>query len=146
MSEKFNQACALIGTIDPEYITASTNTSDIVDASLYDSVVFLFMTGNVCSCSGKMVFTIYEGTATATVSTTLDKTTWSASATGDQNNQYLFEVDTAVMGTNMRYLKGTLVYSGGTGAKVSCAVLGFKPRFHPASDGDLSTVSIINAT
>lgn len=147
MSEKSNQAMGVIGTIDPTHnVAGATLTSDVVDASLYDSIVFLFMAGNVSSSSGKLVLTVYEGTATATVTTTLDKTTWTGSSTGDNNFQYLLEVDTAIMGTTMRYLKGRLVYSGGTGADVSCAVLGFKPRFHPASDGDLASVTIVNLT
>jgi len=137
------QDFAIVGTIDPASMSAGTVTTDIVDASLYDKVVFIFQCGTVSSCTGKIVFTIYEGTVTGTVSTSLDTLTWNASSSADEDRQWLIEVPGEALGTNYRYLKGRAVYSGGTGAGISALVLGMKPRFHPGYDGDLATVETI---
>ena len=144
MGEYATQKFAILGALDPQHGDAGTYNTDIVNAGLYDSVVFLWQTGAVSSCSGKIVFTIYEGTKSTVASTSVDKITWLQSSTGDQNLQYILEVPVSVLNRPTNYfLKGRAVYSGGTGWNVSCAVLGFGARFHPASDNDAASVDSI---
>ena len=147
MSERASQMCAVIGTIDPQLATSKAFTSDVMDASLYDSILFIVQTGTVSSCSGKLKLQVYEGTATATVTTSVGATTWTATATGDNNIQFLYDLDCAdLSGPNYRYVKGKLTVSGNSGAYISMVALGFKPRFHPASDGDLASVQVIKVS
>ena len=144
MSEYASQKFAVIGALDPQFSSGSTVDTDIVNAALYDSVVFLWQTGSVSSCSGKIVFTVYEGTKSTVASTSVDKVTWLQSSTGDQNLQYILEVPIDVMNQPAyKYLKGRAVFSAGSGTYLSCAVLGFGARFHPASDNDAASVDSI---
>ena len=146
MSERASQMCALVATIDPVKTTAgTTSTCDVIDASLYDSVLFIVSVGAVSSCSGGVTFKLYEGTATGTVTTLVGSTAWTAANTSSQNVQLIWDHDCERMtGPNHRYLKATLApFTGNTGTYYSMVALGFKPRFHPASDGDLASIVTI---
>lgn len=138
----------VVSCIDSQNLTAAGSvTGDVIDASLYDSILFVASVGNVSSCSGDVTLTIYEGTASATVTTSVGTTVHANTSTGDQNVQLVFDLDCAdLTGPNYRYVKPRLTYAGGTGAQVSLVALGMKPRFHPASDGDLATVQIKTST
>lgn len=148
MSERASEMAGLVSCIDAQKIAAAGSvTGDVIDASLYDSILFITSIGTVSSCSGDVTFTLYEGTATATVTTTVGTVAHTSSSTGDQNTQLIFDLDCEdLTGPNYRYVKPRLTYAGGTGAWVSMVALGFKPRFHPASDGDLASVTIKTST
>lgn len=148
MAERASEKAAVIGTIDPYRIPAAGSvTGDVIDAKLFDHVMFIAMVGNVSSCSGDITFKLYEGTkSTATKVTTLVASSkHSGTSTGDNDYQWVFDYPTSYMGSN-RYLKPVITYAGGTGADVACVALGFHPRYHPASDNDLSTVTVKNCT
>ena len=148
MSERASETIAVIGTIDPQKITAAGSvTGDVIDAKLFSHVMFVAMVGDVSSCSGDVTFKLYEGaSATATkVTTTVKTSKHSGTSTGDNNYQWVFDYNTSNMGSN-RYLKPVMTYAGGTGVYVGMAALGFKPRYHPASDNDLSSVTVVNCT
>ena len=148
MSERASQMAGVVSCIDAQLMSAAGSvTGDVIDASLYDSILFVASIGNVSSCSGDVTLTIYEGTATATVTTTVGTTAHNSTSTGDNNVQLIFDLDCDnLTGPNYRYVKPRLTYAGGTGAQVSMVALGMKPRFHPASDGDLATVTIKTST
>lgn len=146
MSERASQMAALVGTIDPPASsTMTTSTTDVIDASLYDSVLFIAMIGHVSSSGAKAILNVYEGTATGTVTTKVGSQSWTASDTG-VTGQIVFDLDCEdLSGPNHRYVKGTLVTSVHK-QTYAVAALGMKPRFHPASDGDLATVTIKTST
>ena len=147
MSERASEMCGLIATIDPVNSSGKTHTSDVIDASLYDSILFILSTGAISSSSGKVVLTVYEGTSTGAVTTSVGATTWSQTSTGDQNWQFLFDLDCAdLTGPNYRYVKATVTTSGSTGTLMSLVGLGFKPRWHPASDNDLASIEAIKTS
>ena len=147
MSERASEMCALVATIDPQKCTVKTYTSDVIDASLYDSILFILSTGAISSCSGKVALKVYEGTATATVTTLVGSTSRTASTTSDNNWQLLFDLDCEdLTGPNYRYVKATATVSGNTSFYLGLNALGFKPRFHPASDGDLASVKVIKTS
>lgn len=144
MSENASEKVAVLGYITPNYGTARTITSSIVDASMYESVLFIFQSGTVSSCSGKIICTVYEGTKTTAVTTSLGKMTWTATNTGQGNKFWVFDVpNDKHTGPTYRYLKGRMVYSAGTGAGLSAVALGFKPRYGPAADNDIANVDEI---
>jgi hypothetical protein len=147
MSERASQMAGLVATIDPNNSTGETQTSDVIDASLYDSVLFILSVGAVSSSSGKIVLKVYEGTATGTVSTSVGATTWTQGNTSSGNVQLIYDLDMQnLTGPNYRYVKATCTVSGSTGFFYSLVGLGFKPRFHPASQGDLSSVLAIKTS
>ena len=145
MSERAYEMAAVVAAIDPQEITTAAGvlTGDVIDASLYDSVLFVAQVGAVSSCSGGITLKVYEGTATATVTTLVGSTSWTAANTSSGNMQLLFDLDMAdLTGPNYRYVKATLTsFAANTGTFASMVGLGSKPRFHPASDGDLASVA-----
>jgi len=144
MSERASQMAGLVATIDPVKSSGKTWTSDVIDASLYDSVLFILSIGAVSSCSGVVTLKVYEGTATGTVTTLIGSTAFTAANTSSQNVQLIWDHDCERMsGPNYRYVKATVTNASNSGALISLVGLGFKPRFHPASDGDLASVQVI---
>lgn len=150
MSERASEMVSLVAAIDPQVITTGGGvlTSDVIDASLYDSVLFILNVGAVSSCSGGATLKVYEGTATGTVTTLIGSTAFTAANTSCGNVQIAFDMDCEDMtGPNYRYLKATVTsFAGNTGTYVSLVGLGFKPRFHPASDGDLASLLTIKTS
>lgn len=140
MSERANEMAAVVGTLDPTTGVASgTFTFDEIDASKFDSVLFIIQTGGVSS-SGSAVATIIglEGSSTGAVTTSINSVTHEL----ESDAQYLYEIDTAdLSGPNYRYVSAK--FKADANASYSGVALGFKPRFHPASDNDLASVQVI---
>ena len=149
MSERLAQRVALVACNDPDSIDpSSTTTSDVIDASLYDSLMFVLSLGVVTS-SGVITLTVYKGTSSTAASITSSVTSVKLGILGvgltDQDKQAIIDVDVSNEG-NYRYYKGTVVANGETttsGSFASLHVFGSKTRFHPASDNDLSSVKSI---
>ena len=150
MSERASEMAALVAAIDPKSITTAGGvlTGDVIDASLYDSILFIANIGAVSSCSGGLTLKVYEGTATATVTTLVGSVAWTALNTSSGNVQIMFDLDCAdLTGPNYRYIKATLTsFAANTGTFVSMVGLGFKPRFHPGSDSDLASLITIKTS
>ena len=145
MSERASEMAALLGTIDIQAAASTAKSSDVIDVSEYDSVLFLVEIGTNCCSSGKLTIQVFEGTSTGTVTNAVTTVTH-AKATGGENQQYLVDLDCAdLSGPNYRYVKAK-VTSTGKQMGFYLAALGFKPRYHPASDGDLASVKSITQT
>ena len=133
MSERMAQRVALLACIDPkEGAGGVTSTSDVIDASLYDSLMFVMAIGAVTS-SGAVTLTVYKGTAAAATSITSSVT--SAVLTfADDNKQVIVDVDCSKEGA-YRYYKGTIVENAehlsgtGTGVCVMVFVWNIKQKF-----------------
>ena len=148
MSERLAQRVAVVGMIDPMGVLASsTTTCDIIDAKLYDSLMFVLALGDISS-SGQVTMTVYKGASataakiTSTV-TTADTLSVSTGAT-DADKQQIIDVDVSKEGK--RYYKARVVANAQTTTGACFAamvVLGSKTRFHPASDNDLASVDQI---
>lgn len=142
MSERASEMAAVVGTVDPTTAMSSgTVSTDIIDMSKFDSVLFVVQTGYV-SCSGtaasKTTFTANKGTSTGTVATSVGTSTISL----ESDHLLLYEVDAADLGgANYRYIQGKVKFDDK--AAHSVVALGFKPRYHPASDSDLAEVESI---
>lgn len=141
MSERASEMAAILATIDPTTAAAtSTGTNfNVIDASAYDSILFIVQSGAAC-CSGAATLTVYNGTATATVTTKIGSTT----ANLQSDKQLVFDLDCEDLdGPNYRYVKGTFKTPSTGVMGYSGIALGFKPRYHPASDDDLASVVAI---
>jgi hypothetical protein len=144
MSERASEYCALLGTIDPIGAAAGALvSSDAVDVSLYDSILFLAIMGTVCSSGNVFTMSIYEGTVSGTVTTAIDTVTRTTS-TADDNFQLMFDLDTSHLSSPAhKWVKMTLGHATGKSWESAGVILGFKPRYHPASDNDLDSLYTI---
>lgn len=149
MAERLAQKVALIAQIDPQGITASsTTTCDVIDASLYDSLMFVMQLGKMTS-SGKVTLTVYKGTSSTVGSITSSVTSVTLGCTGaaaafDADKQAIVDVDVATEGK--QYYKARIVANGNTTtgtAYYSLSVFADSTRFHPATDNDLASVKSI---
>ena len=149
MSERASQMVSLVSSIhsnSSNLLRTTVIDGDVIDASLYDSVLFIMQVGYICSNSGKVVLTVYEGTASGTVSTSVDSVTVTQTTAQTLDKEYIMDVDCQYLtGPNYRYLKPRITTSGKASAPTMVA-LGFKPRFHPASAGDLASCTITVST
>ena len=146
MGERLAQQVALVAQIDPQGITASsTTTCDVIDASLYDSLMFVLSMGAFTS-SGKVTMTVYKGTVSAVGSITSSVATAILTCTGasDANEQYIVDVDVSNEGD--QYYKARIVATGNAAsgsAYYSMSVFADSTRFGPATDNDLASVKTI---
>ena len=114
----------------------------MIDASLYDSLMFVMSVGAITS-SGSITLTVYKGTAAAAASITSSVASAAVTGTGD-NTQKIIDVDCSAEG-NFRYYKGTMVANAQTttgGCYASLVVFGNSTRFGPATDNDLSSAAV----
>jgi hypothetical protein len=143
MSERASEMCALLGTIDPHGAAAGALlTSDEVDISLYDSVLFIALAGLVCCSANVLTMTVYEGTTGAVTNSvdTVARTTTGA----DDDFQLMFDFDTSHLASpTYTHMKMTLGLTTGLVAELCGVILGFKPRYHPGSDNDLASLYTI---
>ena len=143
MSERLAQKVALLATIDPAEGTASaTTTSDVIDAKLYDSLMFVYALGATITSSSKYTLTVYKGSV-ATAASITSSVTSITMGPGDDAKQKIIDVD--VSHEAARYYKGTVVQNDATTTSGihSLMVFGSSTRYHPATDNDLSSVSSI---
>lgn len=139
-SERF----AVVGTIDPDAHTAATYTSDLVNMKNFDSLAAIIM-GGTFTTDGAIAAALYEATTSsgAGAQAITGKAITGLDTTGDADEQAIInlradEMDTAD-GYDWVYLSMTI-----TGTVDAAAVLlGFDPRYGPASDNDLSSVEEI---
>lgn len=143
MSERASEYCALLGTIDPMGAADDALlTSDEVDVSGFDSILFIALAGTVCSSGNVLTMTIYEGT-TGACTNSVDTVTRTCS-TADDNFQLMFDFDTShIASPTYDTMKMTLGVTSGKKAELAGVILGFKPRYHPASDNDLASLYTI---
>ena len=144
MSERLAQRVALLATIDPaDGLASATTTSDVIDAKLYDSLMFVYAMGATITSSSKYTLTVYKGTVAtaASITSTVTSVTFGPA---DDAKQKIIDVDVSKEGAN-RYYKGTVVQNGATTTlgKHCLFVFGSSTRYHPATDNDLSSVSSI---
>lgn len=149
-TENLSQMLPIVATIDPQDYTAGTSTttltSDVIDMSKFRRVMFLIAVGTLgTACT--VDFTVYKGTATATVTTSVGAITQLTA--GDDNKQVVYEVKAESLGPTNRYVKGVLKLTNGGAADNEGAVvlaLADVGRYEPSSALDLSTVDEIKVS
>lgn len=145
MGERLAQQVALLSTIDPRGLATGTDVDgDIIDASLYDSLLFIVSLGTITS-SGEVTLTIYKGDgSTATgITTSVESVDFGFA---DDNKQHIVDIDVSKEGK--RYYMPTLTSNAETTATAcfaSVVVLGSSARFHSGIDNDLGSVTVTMA-
>ena len=139
---RISDNAVVVATIDPDAASANTYTSDVIDMSLWDKVVFYVMMG-VMATNSTADFTVKGDTASGgsfTTTITGKAITQFTEAGTDSGKQAVVEVTQAeVAAQNFRYIRGALVIAA---AASDCGVLaiGYGPNVAPATDNDLASV------
>ena len=146
MAERASEVIAVLGTIDPMGAADDALlTSDEVNVSMYDSILFVALAGTVCSSGNVLTMSIYEGT-TGAVTNAIDTVTRVAGAgdTGYDDFQLMYDLDCSHMSSPAyTHVKMTLGVTTGKKAELTGLILGINPGYHPASDHDLSSLYTI---
>lgn len=144
MTEKLRDLLAVVATIDPDANTAAAYSTDWIDMTIFQEVLFIVMAG-VIAASGTIDFKVQEATS-ATGAGAQDLATGTLSitqlTTGDNDEQTLVDVEAEDLSTGFTHVKGVMTVT--TAAADSAVVaLGSRARFNPASDNDLASVGEI---
>jgi hypothetical protein len=146
--ERWDEANAIVATIDPQQLSTSgattstvAATTDVIDMKDFQEVSFVMKSGTITA--GGAQLTIYSGSASGTVTTTVKAGTRIVEAS--DNDQQVLSVKAADLTSGHRYIVGILVVSPTAPATSATGLydvtaIGSKPRFHPASDNDLASV------
>jgi len=136
--ERLSEQLAIVATIDPIALTATTAVSDIFSMALHRRALFILQTEAVFAAG---LVLIQEGPTAAMTAGTATILTGAATAITAAASQYLFEVSAEAMAAGNIYLRATI--TGLTPADIiSMIVIADVERYHPGSDNDLATVVI----
>lgn len=147
-SEQFVERCAILATVDPGALTATTYNTDIIDMRYWRRVAFILLAGTIGDVDGTLQLQLYVNTANSVSSpapTAVTGKVFTAanfSGSTDSNKQGVIEItaeecENALDGG--RYLFATLTVATQTNG--ACVVaLGIDARYGPATDYDLASV------
>lgn len=147
MINRLSEELAIVATIDPASISASTVNTDSIDMKNFRRVMFIVAVGTM-GASGTADFAVYGDTAsggsysTAITGKSIAQLT---KAGTDDLKQVVVEVTAEeVAAQGLRYIRGALVI--GTAASPAAVIaLGSLMRYSPASEFDLASVDEIVA-
>lgn len=133
-----SERAAVIAAIDPIDAQTSARSSVWVSMDKFDRAMALISTGNI---TGTVNAAVQQATDSSGTDAKALKSSDSFSA-GDDNKQAVINVRAGELDVNNGFTHIALVITpaGGTSNVISGLVLGFDPRFGPASDEDASTV------
>lgn len=147
-TERLSQRLAIMGTIDPQSASAGDYETDAVDMRLFRRALFVLLVGAIAtngtlnarlqgSVNGSTGWTNISGKAIAELNDTGT----------DDNKQALIEITDAELANAsalFRYVR-LQVTTATAASLIAAAAIGGDPRYHPASDFDLSSVDEIVA-
>lgn len=142
-----SEAVAVLGTLDPEAMGASTVVTDYADIGLFESVMFVVMVGEMAGTS-TVDAVVKQATTSAGAGaknlTTSKAITQLTQAGTDADKQVIINVraEDLDMANNFDFV-ALSVTVGAAASDMAVLVLGFNPRYAPASDNDLASVDEI---
>lgn len=148
-NEQFVERCAILGTVDPGALSATTYNTDIVDMRYWRRVAFILLAGTIGDVDGTLQLQLYVNTANSTSSpapTAVAGKVFTAtnfSGSTDSNKQGIIEITAEECETALdfgRYLFATLTVGTQTSG-ASVLVLGIDARYGPATEYDLASVT-----
>lgn len=135
---------AVLAVINPGTVTSTPALTGAVDMSKYDEAQFILCSGDMASET--IDFKLQESDTSGGTYTDIPGkaiTQQAASATANDNLQWVINLKANELSAGKRFVKGRAVTGGATGGPMCCIALGTVPRFGPASDDDVSTVDEI---
>lgn len=141
--DKLSEALALVATIDPDANTSGVFWTDNVDMQDFDEALFALLLGTGVT-TGTYTLALYEDTTagTGTGAQAISGKGAAGLTTGSNDKQSLIHLRATDLSQGYRYARGRLLLSG-AGADAAVVAFGGRPRYHPASDYDLASVSEI---
>ena len=140
--ERLSEQLAIVATIDPVALAATTAVSDVFAMTNHRRALFILMTEAVFASATVLIQENNAAAFTGTTATLLTGTT--GTVTGNAS-QYLYEVSAAALSDGYQWLRATV-----TGATISdviaMVVLADVDRYKPASQYDLASVDVIQST
>lgn len=139
-------AVAVLGTVDPDALTAAAHTSDYVDAGKFESLMAVVMAGTLGSSAtfdAKLVQAT-DSSGTGSKDITGKSITQLTQAGSDSDKQAIINcrAEELDLDNDFRYVAVTVTVATAT-SDGAAVLLGLNPRYLPASDNDLSTVDEI---
>lgn len=141
-NQKLTERLAIIGTIDPASLSATTHLTDVIDMQNFRRVVFILLTGAL-GTNATLDFEVNGDTAAnGTFATQIEgkDITQIVKATGDNIQAAVEVMAEEVAHQGLRYIRGELAV--GTAASLGAVlVLGEFLRYSDASEHDLESVA-----
>lgn len=133
---------AIVATIDPIDANNADSATDIIDMSLYHEVLFIILLG-VMNDSATFDFALTEDSAAnmGTETAISGKALTQVSGNGGDAKQHMISLQASEMTPGKRYVRGTQANSAHS--QLAAVVVLGRPRFPPATEGDLSSVTQI---
>ena len=138
----FTQDWALLGTVDPDAMTAGTDGTDIIDMKYWDEVAFVLQVGEMQATS--TVDFLIQASASSDMSSpaTIRSATQLTAAGSDDDKQVILTVRGAELAADgYRYVRGKITV-GTAASDVAVVALG-RGTYKPASDFDIASVDEI---
>jgi len=140
-----SEACAVVATIDPDAYTATTYNSDVIDMSLFESLMVVLMAGTLGS-GATLAAAVHTSAAAGSgfAALTGKATTALTEAGTDSDKQAIINLRAEDLPDGHRYVR--IVATLGTATSdFGVVVFGVRPRRGPANDNDLASVAEIVA-
>ena len=142
-----SERVALLGTVDPDVLTATAHTSDYVDAGSFESIMAVIMAGTLGSSAtfdAKLVqATDSSGTGSKDISGKAI-TQLTQAGTDESDKQAIINVRSEELDLDNGFDHVALTITVGTASSDGGgALFGLNPRYGPASDNDLASVAEI---
>lgn len=147
MSMRLSEQVGVVATIDPDAYTAAAYTTDVIDMSHLDRVLFIVMAGDL-GASATLDFLVKGDTASGgsfTTTITGKSITQLTQAGSDSDKQALLEVTgDEVLAQGFRYIRGTMTVGTAT-SDCGVVAIGGHRRYMPMTDHDLDSVDEVVA-
>src|SRR5262245_28426320 len=137
-----DERAAVCATIDPFNGNNAATASDAIDMSKFGEAMFILLAGAI---DHTVDFKLQESANSdgSSASDISGKAITQESGGDDDNKQWVISVKSEELSAGKRYVKALATIGNGTTNLIACVGLGVRPRFGPASDDDLASVSQI---
>lgn len=129
---------SIIGIINPADRVGTTTNGAAIDLAKFHQAMFILTVGNT---DATVDFKLQESAATSSGYTDISGKAITTFSATDDNKQAIINLDSSEMGSLKRYVRGVITAGSGTACVVAMLALGFSPRFRPATDEDLASVT-----
>ncbi len=149
MNRTPSEVAAVVGSIDPDAYAASTQTTGYIDMKLFRRFMAIVQAGDIVATgviNAKLIaYTDAAGGGAFDIPGAAITALTEAGADSNKQAVINFNTDSLAGDTKYTHFRLSMVASV-AGADASAIVLGFDPRYSPATDNDATTVdSIVNA-
>jgi hypothetical protein len=141
-----SEAAAILGVVDPDATAASTVTSDWCDMGKFKKAMAIILAGALGSSAtlNAKIEQATDSSGTGAKDITGKAITALTDAGSDSDKQAVINVDASELdvANGFDHIRLSMTVATAT-SDIAGLVLGFEPRFGPASDNDLASVDEI---